>query len=203
MEILGGKDAVAYAGPFVVDHNHALMQGLSLQNAIWSASPKSCRGGLPIVTAGNVPLLTEQRGFAGRHRLQMRFVADLSNLQDMPDWPILFANLVDGGEPGLPGVAAPNVRLGQTVAVVAGREAQARRSCLAQPRARRGSWTCMDGTLPCRPITLAARDQNADAEYQFSCNAVSRDESDLSRLPNRPLGKLERFGESIRIGRPA
>ena len=40
LEILGGKDAVAYAGPFVVDHNHPLAEGLSLQNAIWSAAPR-------------------------------------------------------------------------------------------------------------------------------------------------------------------
>ena len=45
MEILGGKDAVAYAGPFVIDHNHPLAQGLSLQNAIWSASSETQPGG--------------------------------------------------------------------------------------------------------------------------------------------------------------
>ena len=41
LEILGGKGAVAYAGPFVVDHTHPLAEGLSLQNAIWSAAAES------------------------------------------------------------------------------------------------------------------------------------------------------------------
>ena len=95
LEILGGKDAVAYAGPFVVDHNHPLAQGLSLQNAIWSGrAADATLSGLPIVTAGNVTLMSDSEDVAGRHRLQMRFAADLSNLQDMPDWPILFANLL-------------------------------------------------------------------------------------------------------------
>ena len=126
-------------------------KGLSLQNAIWSASPKTSLGGLPIVTAGNVTLLTESEDIAGRHRLQMPFVADLSNLQDMPDWPILFANLVRWRRGGLPGVAAPNVRLGQTVAVALARRSQASGGGFAVGEPPR-SWTFAGGALPCRRI---------------------------------------------------
>lgn len=47
----------------------------------------------------------------------MSFAPAASNLQDMPDWPILFANIVKWRRAGLPGVLAPNVRLGETVVV--------------------------------------------------------------------------------------
>jgi hypothetical protein len=117
LEILGGKPSVAYAGPFVIDHNHALTQGLSLQDAVWSAPSNVSARGLPIVTAGNVSLLTESDDIAGRRRLQMPLVIEQSNVQDMPDWPVLFANLVAWRRGGLPGVSSPNVRLGQTVDV--------------------------------------------------------------------------------------
>ena len=72
LEILGGKDAVAYVGPFVVDHNHPLAEGLSLQSAIWSGVPQTPLTGLPIVTAGNVTLMTDREDSPGRHRLQMQ-----------------------------------------------------------------------------------------------------------------------------------
>lgn len=179
LEILGGKDAVAYAGPFVVDRTHALAQGLSLDGAIWSASAQAPLSGPAIVTAGNVTLLTDREDAAGRHRLQMSFAPELSNLQDIPDWPILFANLLRWRRGASIGPQAANVRLGQTVTVTLAEDAK--RVEVVPP----GS--------PSR--TVEARNRRVEvpadraglhtikapgAAYQFSCNAVSSDESDLS-----------------------
>jgi hypothetical protein len=163
----------------VVDHNHALTRGLSLQNVVWSAPPRTSSAGLPIVTAGNVPLLTEGKDVAGRRRLQMPMVADLSNLQDMPDWPIFFANLVAWRRGGLPGPAAPNVRLGQTVAVALAGDA--RRVEVVSPSRARREFSVRQGrvVVPADQVGLYTI-KTPDAEYQFSCNALSRDESDLT-----------------------
>jgi hypothetical protein len=179
LEILRGKQSETYAGPFVIDRNHAATQGLSLQNAIWSASPRVSLGGLPVITAGNVPLLTDREDVAGRHRLQMAFVAELSSLQEMPDWPILFANLVGWRWGQRAGVATPNVRLGQTVAVALAREAP-RVEIVSPSKARRElDVRGRRVAVPADQVGLHVV-KAPEGEYLFSCNTVSRDESDLS-----------------------
>lgn len=179
LEILGGQDAVAYAGPFVIDRDHALTLGLSLQSVIWSASPKNPPSGLPIVMAGNVPLMTENEDITGRRRVQMPFVAELSNLQDMPDWPIFFANLVQWRRGGLPGAAVPNVRLGQTIAVTLAGDAKRAELVLPSKNRRELDVRGRRITVPANQVGLHVI-KTPDAEYPFSCNAVSRDESDLA-----------------------
>ncbi|MBN1395835.1 MAG: BatA domain-containing protein [Pirellulales bacterium] len=179
LEIVGGQDSVAYAGPFVIDHNHELTQGLSLQNVIWSAPSRADPLGLPIVAAGNAPLLTETTDAGGRRRLRMLFAADASNLQDMPDWPILFDNLVRWRRAELPGIAAPNVRLGQTVDVALA-VAVERVAVVAPSKNRRSievRGRCV--SLPAEQVGIY-QIETPTAEYQFAANAVSRDESDLS-----------------------
>jgi len=179
LEILGGTGAVAYAGPFVVDRTHALAQGLSLEGAIWSASPQAQLGGPAIVTAGNVTLMTDREDFAGRHRLQMNFAPELSNLQDMPDWPILFANLLRWRRGASIGPQTPNVRLGQTVTVTLAQNAeQVELVPPAAPTVRLKVYN-RRVEVPADRIGLYTI-KAPGATYQFSCNAVSRDESDLS-----------------------
>lgn len=178
-EIVGGKDAAAYVGPFVIDRNHAITQGLSLQTVIWSGRPDPKPTGLGIITAGNVPLLNEAVDMAGRRRLQMNFALETSNLQDMPDWPILAMNLVAWRRSGLPGVAAPNIRLGQSASIALPRDAKQVELISPDKTVRR-----LDARLG-RVVATADRVgqyavKTPDAEYAFSCNAVSHDESDLS-----------------------
>ena len=190
LEIRGGEDAVAYAGPFVVDHNHVLTEGLSLHDAIWSASPKTSIGGMPIVTAGNVPLLTEKEDRDGGRRLQMAFVPTLSNLQDTPDWPILFTNLVRWRRGGLPGIATPNVRLGQIVAVALAEETD--RAAVITPSKTRRELNVRRRRLavPAEQVGLH-HIKTPQIEYQFSCNAVSRDESDLGTCETGQWGSWD------------
>lgn len=179
LEVLAGEKPAAYAGPFVVDRGHALTEGLSLANVIWAATANSDSNGVPIITAGNVPLLTETHDGAGRHRLRMHFVAKTSTLQDTPNWPIFFTNLVNWRRSGLPGIAAPNVRLGQDVAV------------WLLPESDRVELSGPDGTqklleargrrlnIPAERVGLHTI-RTSNHEYRFACNTVSGDESDLA-----------------------
>ncbi|MFW6171638.1 MAG: hypothetical protein ACODAD_14205, partial [Planctomycetota bacterium] len=168
-----------YTGPFVIDRSHALTDGLSLANVIWAAGENSDVEGLPIITAGNVPLLTEIETVSGGRRIRMRFAAETSTFQDTPDWPIFFANLVEWRRSRLPGIAAPNAHLGQNVAVTL--EETVDRVEVVSP----------DGTR--RPMELRGRRLSIPAErvgvhsvkagekeYRFACNTLSRGESDLA-----------------------
>lgn len=186
-EILGGKNAPAYTGPFVIDRNHPLTQGLSLQNAIWAASSETNPTGSWIVSAGNVPLLTDHADFTGRHRLQMRLSADLSNLLDTPDWPILVANIVRWRRGGLPGPAISNARLGQTVPVALA--ADVKHVDVTWPDGTRHKCE-VHGRQVAVPADRVGRYsvKTPNADYEFSCNAVSRDESDLAECKTARWG---------------
>jgi hypothetical protein len=190
LDIFGGDDAVAYAGPFVIDQNHALTRGLSLHSAVWSAGPEHAGDGVPIITAGNVPLLSESEDLAGRRRLRMAFAAGLSNVQDMPDWPILLANLVEWRRAGLPGVPSPNVRLGQTVAAVLPPEAGGAQLTAPSGLSRRLETQGRRIDLPADEVGLHTI-RAAEVEYRFAVNALSREESDLAACQSGRWGNWD------------
>lgn len=191
-EILGSKEGPAYTGPFVIDRNHTLTQGLSLQNAIWAAPPEWKSDGAWLVAAGNVPLITDRTDTAGRHRLQMGFVADQSNLLDTPDWPILVANVVQWRHGGLPGLTTPSVRLGETVSLTLAKEMKELEVVLPTKDVVKVDVHGRQVALTAAQVGLHTI-RAADTEYRFACNAISRDESDLS---NCQTGRWGSWNES-------
>ncbi len=100
-----------FIGPFLVERRHPLLEGATLEGLVWSADPGVQLAGTPLVSAGNLPLLTEDRD--GSRRV---YALDLdpfrSSLQRSPDWPILLANLVEERRRELPGAAATNLVVG-------------------------------------------------------------------------------------------
>jgi hypothetical protein len=171
-------DTASYIGPFVIDRTHPLCEGLSLEAAIWSCPAKLTLTGTPVITAGNVVLLTDRTEAGGRHRLQMGMIAETSNWQELDDWPILFTNLVRWRRGAMPGAMPRNARLGQIVTVH------------LPPEVKEVELTPAAG--PVRKLEVRGRQVHVAADhvgsysvragdnsYRFACNAVSRDESDL------------------------
>jgi hypothetical protein len=68
---------------------------LSLDGVVWGAGKTSLPAAASVITAGNIPLLTDVERAGGRHDLRLRFRPDLSTLQNSPNWPILIWNLID------------------------------------------------------------------------------------------------------------
>jgi hypothetical protein len=113
VQFLAEKDASAYAGPFVIDRNHPLTEGLSLQGVIWGGGKSVDLAGAPVVLAGNVPLLTDAERPGGRHDVRLRLRPDLSTLPESPAWPVLMWNLLQWHASLAPGLVRPNIRLGE------------------------------------------------------------------------------------------
>ena len=106
-------DATAYTGPFVIDTAHPLAQGLGLQGVVWAGAPTTnIPGYLPVILAGNIPLLSEREDAIGRHHLVLNLSPDLSTIAGLPDWPAIFWNLLDWRASRKPGLAEANARLG-------------------------------------------------------------------------------------------
>jgi len=87
-----------------------------LQDVVWGARRETIPG-TPVVSVGDVPLLTESLRGLNRRQFCLRLIPELSNLTRSPDWPTFWANLVDWRRRELPGPDTVMARLGETVRV--------------------------------------------------------------------------------------
>jgi hypothetical protein len=108
----GGTERQDFISPFLTEKRHPLLEGTTFEGIVWSADPAFGQDGVPLVSAGNLPLLIEQRDDARR-----TFVLNLdparSSLARSPDWPIVLANFAEERRNELPGPEQVNLRAGE------------------------------------------------------------------------------------------
>jgi hypothetical protein len=111
------EKAERFTGPFVMDTTHPLTHGLTLPGIVWGANATATNapGHLPIITAGNVPLVTTRTDRRGREQVTLHFAPTQSTVQDTPQWPALFWNLLHWRARAQPGLPENNLRLGAEV----------------------------------------------------------------------------------------
>ena len=105
-------DPLDLVGPFLAERSHPLLDGLTLRGVVWRADAGHALPGVPIVSAGNRPILTETAD-AGRRAFHLNLDPLRSSLQRSPDWPILLANLAEMRRAHLPGPVRSNVAVGE------------------------------------------------------------------------------------------
>jgi hypothetical protein len=183
VQLLAERDAVPYAGPFVLDRNHPLTEGLSLQDVIWGAGKTHEIPGSPVILAGNVPLLTDQdrrdAGLTVRHELRLRLRPDLSTLTDAPGWPILIWNLLQWRVSDKPGLHRVNFRLGEQVTLTFATPCPS--VAVMHPDGARQTVPVQDRRLSVRPDEVGIWFIDAEEESaSFAVNTLSANESDLT-----------------------
>jgi Ca-activated chloride channel homolog len=107
-----GTERKDFIGPFLAEKRHAILEGTTLEGIVWSADPKVNLVGVPLVSAGNLPLFVEDRVDA-RRRYVIALDPKRSSLQRSPDWPILLSNLVEERRRELPGASNTNLLVGE------------------------------------------------------------------------------------------
>ncbi|MCP3914547.1 MAG: VWA domain-containing protein [bacterium] len=103
----------ALVGPFLIDKRSSLLEGVTLDGIVWSLMPDVELLGAPLVTAGDVPLITEGR-VGDRRIFQANLDLVSSSLHRSPDWPILLTNLAEARRRELPGPARASLAIGET-----------------------------------------------------------------------------------------
>jgi len=175
LELRTGK-GTPFAGPFVVDTAHPLVDGVSLAGVIWGA-PRADVAGHAVVSAGSVPLLVDGEAAAGRH-LVLALSPDLSTLPRSPAWPALLWNLLDWRASFRAGAVRPNVALGGAAVV---NVPAARDVTLTTPDGARRRLVPDDGRVTFvaeRPgLHVVTAD---DDRREVSVNPLDAAESDLS-----------------------
>ena len=106
----------AFTGPFIVDNSHPLAEGIALEGVVWAgASLTNSPGDVPVILAGNTPLFAAREDVFGRRHLTLNLNPELSTLQNTPDFPILFWNILSWRISEMPGLKESNARLGAEV----------------------------------------------------------------------------------------
>lgn len=181
------KEAAAYVGPFVLDRAHPLTEGLSLEGVIWAASKAQHLAGRPVITAGNVPLLTDAESLTGIHDLRIRLRPDLSTLQDSVNWPIFLWNLLDYRSANTPGFRASNLRLGTDAVFSPGTGIESVQ--LTDPGGRTVELPVRGDTARIRAENVGIYEVQTDRDaYRFASNALHGEESDLRQCASGRWG---------------
>ncbi|MBO0725206.1 MAG: BatA domain-containing protein, partial [Blastocatellia bacterium] len=178
LQMISEKDAASFLGPFVIDRSHPLSEGLSLGGVVWGAGKSRRLAGVPVVNAGDVPLLTDIER-AGTHELRLRLRPDLSTLQESPNWPILIWNLINWRAQVGPGLRQKNLRLGEDATLTVEPGVESVSVVYPQRGARR--LPARDNEVLIRADVPGIYEISANQKkYSFSANALRREESDLT-----------------------
>jgi aerotolerance regulator-like protein/VWA domain-containing protein len=170
-------------GPFLVEKRHPLLRGVTLDGIVWSVASRHAWSGAPLVSAGDLPLLTEETR-EGSRLFTLHLDPARSSLQRSPDWPILLSNLAEMRRAELPGPERVNLRTGEELVVRGAGEATFRLEQLA------------GGAAPAREVVshglLVVDGLDAPGLYRlerlggeplpFAVNELDAAESDLREL---------------------
>ncbi|MFT7485045.1 MAG: hypothetical protein ACI9F9_000891 [Candidatus Paceibacteria bacterium] len=106
-------DPLDLVGPFLIEKRHPAVEGILLDGVIWSAGSRTRLPGTPLISAGNLVLLSEQV-LDTKRLFHLNINWEASSLQRTPDWPILLANLASLRRRELEGPRSTNLGRGET-----------------------------------------------------------------------------------------
>jgi hypothetical protein len=188
------EKASAYTGPFIVDDSHPLGQGIGLAGAVWAAASSltNAPADVPIILAGNVPLVSTREDVTGRQFLTLNLAPDLSTVTKTPDWPILFWNILQWRAAQIPGLLDSNARLGTEVILKTTGEPVTVRRPNGEEKSlpRTGGQLSLETPLPGVYTVVMGLSTNS-----FAVNPLAGDESDLQACTTGQWGDWDAGAE--------
>jgi len=188
------EKATAYTGPFIVDDSHPMAQGVGLVGAVWAAgSLTNSKTEVPIILAGNIPLVSTREDITGRQFMTMNLDPELSTVTKTPDWPILFWNILQWRAREIPGLLDSNARLGTEVILKTTGDPVSVRWPDGQEKsfAHTSDQLLLDTPLPGVYTVAMGTSTNS-----FAVNPLAADESDLQMCATGQWGTWEAGVES-------
>jgi hypothetical protein len=181
----GGTNA--YTGPFVIDTSHPLAKGIGLNGVVWAASAATnVPGDVPIILAGNTPLLSTREDALGRRHLTFNCNPALSTVQNTPAWPILFWNILSWRIAEMPGLRESNVRLGAEILL----QTTGEPVTVIQPDGERKLFPKSGGDLSLETPALGLYTVASGlSTNRFAVNALDAEESDLTACVSGQWGQ--------------
>jgi hypothetical protein len=103
------------AGPYTFDRRHPLVEGLVLKGVLWGYGQTTRMDGSPLIMCGKNVLFSANQISHGNYNIYLNLKLANSTIQDTPNWPVLFLNLIDWNIARMPGVKRKNYRLGEKI----------------------------------------------------------------------------------------
>lgn len=187
LHLLQETGEAAYRGPFVQDRTHPLLQGVALKGVIWGAGKGKGLPGVPLLTVGDIPLISSRERADGGIGVWMRWRPQLSTLTLTSNWPVLVWNLLEWRSRQRAGVREHNIRLGAVTTLVV-REGVSEVEVLppqGRPFTRQviGRSLRLAGTYPGLYKLKAGT-----LEHRFAVNVLHAAESDLRKQQSGTWG---------------
>lgn len=191
----------AFLGPFVIDFAHPVADGLSLNGLVWAVpgsgtEEQAAPPGRPVVTAGNVVLLSDDERPDGTHRLTWRLRPDRSTVLQSAAWPILIWNMIEMRQAERPGLSPANARPGVPVSIVTQThrgDVRVERIDATSPERRVAESFPVEGRratfIPDQPGVYEAVSEGQ--RFRFAVNAGSTAESDLRAAGEDGFGRWD------------
>jgi hypothetical protein len=182
-----GNATNAFTGPFIIDDSHPLARGISLGGAIWAGGWTTNQpGDIPVILAGNVPLLSVRDDVADRRHLTLNFNPALSTVQDLPDWPVLFWNILSWRVAEMPGLRESNARMGTEVIL----KTTGGAVTVTQPDGAKTVFAKTGGELALdTPLPGLYSVQMGTTTNEFAVNVLAADKSNLADCASGQWGK--------------
>jgi hypothetical protein len=183
------EKASAYTGPFIIDDSHPLAEGIVLAGVVWAGAPMTnSSADVPIILAGNVPLVSTREDVTGRQFVTLNLDPELSTVTKTPDWPILFWNILQWRAAQLPGLLESNTRLGTEVLLKTTGDPVTVRAPDGGVKsfAHTGDQLALEAPLP--GVYAVAMGQ---ATNYFAVNPLAGDESDLQQCATGQWGNWD------------
>ncbi|MDR2705422.1 MAG: BatA and WFA domain-containing protein, partial [Planctomycetaceae bacterium] len=177
-----------FVGPFVVDHSSPLATGLSLDGIVWSASETREMNGTPIISAGTIPLFTEQHHRNGSRTLTLQINDRLSTLTTEPAFPILIWNILKYRSRQVVGITVNNLKLGTEAEFVPAKGDETIE--IKPPQGELQTVVVVSGN----PVKIPAEQTGVfrvtatSGTYEFAVGTLSAEESNLLNLTTATIG---------------
>lgn len=186
-ETSDSESVKSFVGPYWVDPQHPVTMGLSLAGVVWSANEDFRAPGVPVISVGDVPLLTEQHRRNGSRLLTMQLNDRLSTLTAGPAWPILIWNLLKYRSSQRPGIAVNNLQLGSEAEFIASTEDKTLQIANPDGQTRELVLTTSSARIPADHIGVY-KITSESGEHRFSVGTLSPEESNLLKAATETHG---------------
>jgi hypothetical protein len=103
-------DALVHKSPFILDRSHPLLSGIEMEGIHWLSGSRSLPGQV-LVASGSKVLISSEATQQGT-RIWCDVDGRAGNFVRSPDWPILFANVLEVARRQVPGCRSEHLRIG-------------------------------------------------------------------------------------------